>query len=655
MKKRILPLLAACLLTLPGKAADIWTEKTERTVTEGVRLVQDVRFADDGWLRANILEIDLKNENLELAALFSPKGIRYNSTVLTMAENAGAVAAVNGDFFNWTGTPLGFTVSNGQVISSPSHDTGLATLLETEAGDVLTAYVSMHLSVTCPAGYTADILHINKYHSMQSMVLYTPDWGGTTPGSHDGVSELVAADGVVQEIRQNMDGVEVPENGYVLAISTETSTYLVDNFKAGDPISLSYTLTPDLGAIRTAIGGGSVLTENGKRADFTNVVSGTHPRTAAGIDETGETLFLVTVDGRMAALDGMTQTELADYMLSIGAYSSINLDGGGSTTMVAREGESGQLQVVNIPSDGSLRSVSTALGVRYVGEPGTFSALEIGMDGGPPVEGGFVHLYLGAYDEHHNPVYIADKPIAYSSEDGTFIGNIFYPAHSGTCRVTATCEGVVGTLDISVLPAPTPFAEEKPENGVSVLLLPGKDGEKNCLDILTAARLEKFAEEGEFVYTFGSYNARAAQPVSRFSATEAENSLFVTVNSTGGIRARDAAQWHRIMEICEETEAQNIFFLLSAPLSSFTDVSEAELLERVLSETLHARGKDVYLISTGENTEMTEKNGIRYVTVAKTAEVSAPNLFTDSLKKCATRFTVEGDSVHFEAVPLWSE
>ncbi len=654
MKKWLGLALAVLLFSVPARAEDIWAEKTEKTITEGVRLVRDVRFSSAGWHRANILEVDLKNENLELTALFDSRGISKNKTVLSMAEEKGVVAAVNGDFFNWEGTPLGFTVEDGRVISSPAHDPGLAALIEDADGNVFTDYLDMKLMVTCPAGYEAEVLHINKYHSMQSMVLYTSDWGEKTPGSHDGISELVAVDGIVQEVRRDMDGVQVPENGFVLAISTHTSTYLVDNFQPGDAIELSYSLTPDIGKIETAIGGGSVLVEKGKRAAFTNEITGTHPRTAAGITEDGEKLLLVTVDGRQTALAGMSQAALADYMISLGAYSAINLDGGGSTTMVAREGETGQLQVVNLPSDGNARAVSTGLGVRFTGKNGEFSSLEVNMAGGPVTVDGMAHLYLGAYDEYHNPVFIADKTITYSSEDGTFSGNIFYPAHSGTCVVTAECEGITGSLAIEVLPAATDFAEEKPEKGVSVLLLPGKAAEQNCMDILAAVRLEKLAEEAEMVYTFGDYDAKAAQPVSRFSATEIENSLFVTVNAKGGIRKADADQWQNIMEICKETEAKNVFFLLSSPLSAFSDSAEAELLETVLSETLHARGTDVFLVSTGEKTEMTEKNGIRYVTVAKEAEISAKSLFADSAAMCGARFTVKGDAVHFEGVPLWA-
>ena len=117
----------------------------------------------------------------------------------------------------------------------------------------------------------------------------------------------------------------------------------------------------------------------------------------------------MTVDGRQVATAGMTQTELAKYMIELGAVDAINLDGGGSTTMVVREGESGTLSVANLPSGGE-RAVSTALGVKFTGPSGGLETLEVNF-ASRVTEGGGVHLYLGAYDAYHNPVYIADKPI----------------------------------------------------------------------------------------------------------------------------------------------------------------------------------------------------------------------------------------------------
>lgn len=655
MKKWIAFLLCFVQLWVAATAKDLWSETKEKTVTQGVQYVEETRFTSDGWQNVHILEVDLTNENLELTTLFDSRGISKSKNILKMAEEQGAVAAVNGDFFNWEGTPLGFTVKDGEVISSPSHDPGLAALIETEDGAVFTEYVDMHLVVTCPEGYEAEILHINKYHSMQSMVLYTSDWGEKTPGSHDGISELVAVDGIVREVRQNMDGVKVPENGFVLATSTYTSTYLVDNFKPGDEIQLSYTLKPEMEKIRMAIGGGSVLVKKGKVANFTNIVSGTHPRTAAGVDKKGEKLYLVTVEGRQTNMPGFTQTALAEYMVSLGCDSAINLDGGGSSTMVTRNGETGQLQVVNTPSDGSLRAVSTGIGVRFTGEVGELAILEVKVDGEYGMEGEAAHIYLGAYDAQYNPVYIADKKIEYLSEDGTFEGNVFYPAHAGPCKVTVRCGNVTGVGMIEVLKKPTPFEEEKPGKGASVLILPGKVSEETCMDAFINRALEKKAEEGEMVFAFGKYESENAIPVSRFSAAEQEGSLFVTVNvgSSGSIRKTDASQWENILEICEETTAQNVMFLLSKPLSDFSDNAEAALFKRVITEMLHKRGKDVFVISSGSKNEMEEENGVRYLTVAAKADIRAEKLFADSAEKCGILFTVQGDAVHLEAIPLW--
>jgi exopolysaccharide biosynthesis protein len=81
--------------------------------------------------------------------------------------------------------------------------------------------------------------------------------------------------------------------------------------------------------------------------------TGRHPRTAAGIARSGKRLILVVVDGRQKPYsDGMTLRELATLMLALGARDALNLDGGGSTTMVYADPESGgKLRIANRPSD----------------------------------------------------------------------------------------------------------------------------------------------------------------------------------------------------------------------------------------------------------------------------------------------------------------
>ncbi len=90
-----------------------------------------------------------------------------------------------------------------------------------------------------------------------------------------------------------------------------------------------------------------------------------HPRTAIGVNQAGDRLVVLTVDGRRPGLSvGMSGSELSNEMLKLNCWDAINLDGGGSTTLVMRNAATGQLEVLNRPSDGHERPVADALGIR---------------------------------------------------------------------------------------------------------------------------------------------------------------------------------------------------------------------------------------------------------------------------------------------------
>ena len=91
-----------------------------------------------------------------------------------------------------------------------------------------------------------------------------------------------------------------------------------------------------------------------------------HPRTAVGIDADGRKLLILVVDGRSSSSRGYTMVELADMMTALGAENALNLDGGGSSTMWGRT-PTGQLGLINEPSDGAERLVPNGLGVVYHG------------------------------------------------------------------------------------------------------------------------------------------------------------------------------------------------------------------------------------------------------------------------------------------------
>lgn len=117
-----------------------------------------------------------------------------------------------------------------------------------------------------------------------------------------------------------------------------------------------------------ALGGNQLLVKNGKEIpQLHNSFSLTrHPRTAAGIINPHTILFVV-IDGRHPEYsNGIPLDELSHLMKILGAKTAINLDGGGSSTLVSLDNKTGKWIVRNKPSGGRERSVANAwIAVKY--------------------------------------------------------------------------------------------------------------------------------------------------------------------------------------------------------------------------------------------------------------------------------------------------
>jgi hypothetical protein len=120
---------------------------------------------------------------------------------------------------------------------------------------------------------------------------------------------------------------------------------------------------PETSAVHQAVAGFRGLIRRGQILPGPSQVL--HPRTAAGTDREGRWLLLVVVDGRQPEYsEGMSERELAELMAELGCYEAVNLDGGGSSSMLL-EDEQGQLRLQNRPSDRlGPRAVPVMLGIR---------------------------------------------------------------------------------------------------------------------------------------------------------------------------------------------------------------------------------------------------------------------------------------------------
>lgn len=125
--------------------------------------------------------------------------------------------------------------------------------------------------------------------------------------------------------------------------------------------------TTNLSKVLVAVAGSAVIVQKGKNTGDVNKLNGAdaaNPRTAVGLSKNRRYLYLIVVDGRHPGYSiGTTNRETADMLIRLGAYTALNLDGGGSTTMV-KQNTQGSIEIVNRPSGGKERFDASALGVR---------------------------------------------------------------------------------------------------------------------------------------------------------------------------------------------------------------------------------------------------------------------------------------------------
>ena len=154
----------------------------------------------------------------------------------------------------------------------------------------------------------------------------------------------------------------LPED--IVAGDDLTSSLLVSQDNEAEIVKRT-NLTGDFSNVFTAVSGDPRLLTDGEivvDSVFTNDFAGPNPRTAVGLSEDGQELILITIDGRQPGVsEGATLYETAEWVTRFGSYQGLNLDGGGSTTLV-REGEFGNPQLLNSPS-GEQRFVGNNLGI----------------------------------------------------------------------------------------------------------------------------------------------------------------------------------------------------------------------------------------------------------------------------------------------------
>lgn len=438
-----------------------------RPVAQGIQLKQILRYHSSEQLIINMAEIDLKQVKVTsaLAGDYVEEGgpNQGREWLTQLARRKGFTLAVNADYFSYSGDPLGLMISNGELVSEPHPDR--VAIGFTSKGQVLFDKVKWIARGTSNQR-SFSLQGLNRKRGSNELILYTPRYGPSTQTNDFGTEVLLSSvntrtylgewSGTVTSIFNGRGNTPLMEGTVVLS-GHGSSEDLLKTLQPGDTVHFRITLQPtEWAEVVEAVGGGPWLVRGGKIVlNYSSekfdayLALRRHPRTAIGINKEGH-LMVVTVDGRQTISAGMTLSEFAQLLVELGAENAINLDGGGSTGLVAYG------CFLNSPSELKERPIANALGFTALPLSFASSLPEVSLSPAEVtvVSGQTVSLELrsaqGEKVLQEVPVlWSVDRPIGFISQQGRFTG-----IHSGMGTIIARLGNQLLQAKVTVVPGP---------------------------------------------------------------------------------------------------------------------------------------------------------------------------------------------------------
>lgn len=323
------------------------------TLDRGVKHIRVTKFYQGRPVKINVVEINQAlNPNIEVAPALASTSLARKNTITTIAKRNNSLVAINGTYFKpQTGVPLGTLMINGKMITGPIYNRVAMGIFDTHYD---MARVQLNASLKTRKE-TVKIDNINQPRMLSTYVIaYSDAWGLKAPISPKyGKQVVINEDNKITAISVAQQN--IPKGGFVI-VAPESK---ISGLKVGDAVKLNFDTIPDWKNVKHIISGGPYLIRKGEtyidiKEEKLLSVGGRNPRTAIGYTADNH-LVIVIVDGREKASIGLTLSELAHYMTSIGCYEAMNLDGGGSTVMYVNG------RVVNQPAQKGGIALSNAL------------------------------------------------------------------------------------------------------------------------------------------------------------------------------------------------------------------------------------------------------------------------------------------------------
>lgn len=394
----------ALVFALTGTYALVFGENASTPTTSGANeivLAPGVSYrafdvpTPKGVVKAHLITADLRQPEISVDLLY-PGVVAKALPLKEMADAQGAIAGVNADFFNISVTQPGIVATNAAVGPAIAAGEQLKAAVPTKqrfgpslpygvtVEDVIgigtdrvmrMGRLTLQGSIVTPYG-TYPVNGFNQYAIAQGGIgVFNQRWGtvsrkraicGTDNKREDACSsniyEVTVENGRVVAVSPQ-PGAGSIANGSIVLVGREIGADRLRQLQIGDAVSVSYSLASSEQVPFTFAVGGQPILRNGKPLpglDSTTLAV----RTGAGFSADGRTLYLVSIN---RSTPWLSYASLASVLLSVGADSGINLDGGGSSTLVIREPGKSEVSLMNLAPGEEQRPIPFGIGI-FVGK-----------------------------------------------------------------------------------------------------------------------------------------------------------------------------------------------------------------------------------------------------------------------------------------------
>ncbi len=417
-------------------------------------------------------------------------GNTLSDQVSTM-ENQGIdiLAGTNADYFSsQTLVPMSTAIVDGKILTKDASGQDAVGILED--GTAFISYVYFNSVLTREDGSEVNIYNINKYRQPYAAYMMTREFSDTTRnttkgfdvilGSVEGemkIGEKITA--IVESVTENSSAITIPEGKIVITVDSKAPEEFlkpISSLAVGEKVTINFSATGDSRWSQVKTGMGSVggrLLINGEINS--NLPTGAAPRTAIGVKKDGS-IILYTLDGRKTGHSyGAQLKTLAKRMQELECVDALNLDGGGSTAISVQFPGNPSASVINKPSDGKERKISTHFIFTNTAErSGETTLLHLYPQTSYILNGATLQLNLKTTDSGFYPTSVPDD-VVYSIQEGKNStishGGLFKANDSGAVTVYAKNDSLTVSTTITCFETPTSIKIKDTSTGKEITKL----------------------------------------------------------------------------------------------------------------------------------------------------------------------------------------